>query len=152
MIKTNKHGYSRLTFNEKANFIALYIGILLAGLMLILNTWQTSEARQERIKAQEAKGATMQLAVETADMAALMATFAGWGINSVPNFEDRNQFYSMTLSNSVDLIRLAGKDPADFASIRQMQGLVNYLRGSPGIINRPTSAGLEHVSGMIQKH
>jgi len=140
MIKAIK----KLSFNQKATLVAIYLGVLICA-------WQASEARQERIKAQEAKAATMQLAVEAADMAALMATFAGWGINSVPNFADRDQFYSMTLSNSVDLVRLTGREPSDFAGVRQLQGLVNYLKGYPGIVNRPPSAALERGSGMKQR-
>ena len=152
LLKSLERGFKELSFNQKT-VITISVGgtaamFLATMLSVVVGTWNAVEARKERIKAEDAKAETLKLAAETADMVALTTTYLGWGINSVPNFQDRNECFHIILSNSVHLIRLTGREPSHFSSIRQLQGVVYYVKGSPGIVNRPSSADLEHLSGM----
>jgi hypothetical protein len=89
----------KLSFNQKVAVAGIVIGAIIGAFSALPNWLLYHETKKERVKADEAKSATENLAIETADMVVLMTTYTGWGINSVPDFPARNKFYETTLSS-----------------------------------------------------
>ena len=127
-------------------FIAGYLPAIVALIAMLISWFQLNETRKERMTTERIKNEIVQIATITSDLVAETATYTGWGVNSIPNIKDRNNFYKKILANSSELLNKAGKNPEEFSSIRQLQGLINYVEGGhEGVVNKPNADELEKL-------
>lgn len=106
------------------------------------------EIIKEVEKAKVINEETKKLAVKTADLVALMSSYTGWGLQTIPIKKERLNFYKSALEGASELIRSGGKNPNDFQSIKELKGVVIKFEHNPNEepVTRPSSKELQSIA------
>lgn len=126
---------------KEKDFWTPFIAVILGISSLIQSTYKYAVTVEIEKKVKRS-------AVKTANLVALMSSYEGWGLQSIPIREERLNFYRSSLEGASELLISSGENPDDYQSIKELKGVIIKFEQNPKEtpVTRPSSEELESLA------